>query len=460
MNDDAITELAGLVEATSGNVVPPGHLPFLAGIAEQRARVNGCPDVASYVRSLAHGQLPGEWAALLPHITVKESFCFRTPQHFARLAEILLPKLLQRRAGVRRLRVWSAGCARGEEPATLAIVLAENPGLAGWDWRVLGTDVDQDALNVARSGLFSERAVAQVPAALRARHFTPRAGAFELSPSLQRHIEYQTLNLVAEPFPCPAEPFDLIFLRNVLIYFRADSQRRVVAAVTQALAGDGVLIVGPSETLWQLTEELEPEDLGDCFCYRRATRRGGAREPAPVVGARGPGPRLPSPASTHRPAPLPTARGERARPTVAAPRPGTRERLETAARFLAASQGEEAARLVAEAIEADPSEAAPHALEGLLHDVWGHPDQAVASYRAALYLDPTLFQARLLLADALRRAGHTSRADQEYRQVLTLLGGSRARELDELAPLPLPDRAIAGQRARAALAAPRPHRYL
>ena len=78
----------------------------------------------------------------------------------------------------------------------------------------------------------------------------------------------------------------------------------------------------------------------------------------------------------------------------------------------------------------------------------------MASYRAALYLDPALFQARLLLADALRRAGHHARAAQEYRQVLTLLAGSRSRELDELAPLPLPDRVTAGHRARKALAVP------
>lgn len=457
MSDAAIAELARLIEAASGNVVPPGHYPFLVGIAGQRARATGCPDAWTYVRSLTLGQLPGEWAALLPHITVKESFCFRTPQHFARLTDTLLPRLVPRRAGARRLRVWSAGCARGEEPATLALVLAETPALAGWDWRVVGTDVDQEALAVARGGRFSERAVALVPPALLARHFTPRAGAFELSAPLQRRIEYNVLNLVAEPFPSPDEPFDIVFLRNVLIYFRADSQRRVVAAVARALAPDGFLVVGPSETLWQLTEELEPEDLGDCFCYRRAAPRP-TRGPKPV--ARGPRP------VARDPEPIRPGGAEDSRLSTRNSRPsgsrgpeavtqalGTRDRLGVAARHLAANRSDEAARLVTEAIAADPSEASAHALEGLLHDVCGRPEQAVASYRAALYLDPALFQARLLLADALRRSGHHARAAQEYRQVLTLVGAPRARDLDELAPLPLPDRATAAQRARAALAA-------
>ena len=277
---------------------------------------------------------------------------------------------------------------------------------------------------------------------------------------------------MAEPFPCPATPFDIIFLRNVLIYFRADFQRRVVAAVTRALAPDGFLVVGPAETLWQLTEELEPEDLGDCFCYHRAAPHP-ARGPGSGVRARetgeraegrgergsgstirGPGSGVRGPAFTRRPTSLPGTRKDESRRAVAAALPSTRDRLGVAAGYLVANRSEEAARLVTEAIQADPSEASAHALEGLLHDVCGRPEQAVASYRAALYLDPALFQARLLLADALRRAGHHARAAQEYRQVLTLLAGSRSRELDELAPLPLPDRVTAGQRARTALAVP------
>lgn len=460
-----IGELARLIETASGNVVPPGHFPFLAEIARQRAIATGCPDLGSYVQALGAGRLAGEWAALLPHVTIKESYCFRTPQHFARLAEVVLPRLVAQAGARRSLRVWSAGCARGEEPATLAIVLAESPLLAGWDWLVVGTDVDQEALDVAGSGLYTERGVAQVPPRLLERYFARRGSTFELAPALRRRIEYHALNLVAEPVRVPHQPFDLIFLRNVLIYFRADSQRRVVRGVTRALAAGGTVFVGPSETLWQLSDELEPEDLGDCFCYRRKmapAHRG------PVPGVRDPGPVARVPRGTRGESR--DEKGEAARPLgrlgardggrrapraldrqASAPSPGTREKVEQAARLLADNRTDAARTALAEVLRGDPTDAEAHALEGLLHDLGRRPERAIASYRAALYLEPDLFQVRLLLADVLRRSGNAQRAASEYRQVLSSLAGGRARELGELSAVPLPDRGAAAERARRAL---------
>lgn len=466
----SIGALAELVESASGNVVPPGHYPFLADLASRRAQATGYPDLDAYVHALGRGQLSGEWAALLPHITVKESFCFRTPQHFARLADTILPELVARRARSRRLAVWSAGCARGEEPATLAMVLAQAPELAGWDWRILATDVDQDALEMARSGLLSERAVAGVPLPLVERYLAARGSSFELDPLLRRHIQYEVQNLVAEPFPAPGGAFDLVFLRNVLIYFRVESQRRVVAGMARALAEDGVLFVGPSETLWQLSDELVPEDLGDCFCYRRRKtsppRERGRGNAAAVTAALarkpgGDGPAHLAPPSRAKPGPKRS--GPPSPPSVQpasppaeveahrTPRPTTGERIECAARMLADNQVETAASLLAQALQDDPTNAAARALLGILHDLTGKPERALAAFRAALYLQPQLFQVRLLLADALRRAGHHERARGEYRQLLAALASGRARPMPELPGLLLPDAATAQTRARRVL---------
>ncbi len=130
---------------------------------------------------------------------------------------------------------------------------------------------------------------------------------------------------------------------------------------------------------------------------------------------------------------------------------GTRERVDLAARLLAVGRLEDATELVDQALLADPSDAGVHALEGLAHDVSGRPEMAVASYRAALFLDPRLYQVRLLLADALRGLGHGPRAGREYREVLAALAGGQARALEALAPLALPTRPEAERRCRAAL---------
>jgi chemotaxis protein methyltransferase CheR len=455
--------LARLVEEVSGNVVPPAHLPFLARAAAERVHATGQCDLAAYVAALARGALAGEWSALLPLVTVNESYFFRTPQHFAALVSGMLPPVLAARAATRTLRVWSAGCARGEEPGTLAIALAELPALAGWEWRILATDVDEEALAAARRGRYGERAVATAPPELRARHFARDGGEHVLADALRAHIDYRVLNLVREPLDPPGAPFDVVFMRNVLIYFRPASQRRVVAAVAASLAADGVLFVGPAETLWQLSDALVPVDLGDCFCYRKA--EAGSEEQEAGSGVRGPGSGVGGQglgiggqgsgvrdrgAGKREEEAASSARGG----SEAAPAPpGTRERLAEAVRRLAANRLAETAALLDEAVAADPADPEAHALEGYVHDLSGRSELAIASFRAALYLDPRLFQARLLLADALRRLGWEERAGAEYRAVLLLLAAGDATALAALAGLPLPDRAAAECRARAALTA-------
>jgi len=456
--NEVVQRLAHLIEEVSGNAIPAGHLPFLADIAARRAAACDRRDVASYVDALGAGLLGDEWRSLLPLITVKESYLFRTPQHFAGIRDVLLPRLLAVRAATRRLRIWSAGCARGEEPVTLAIVLAEYPPLASWSWHIDATDVDEEALAAGRRGLFGERAVALVPPELRARYFVRQGDQHELSPELQAHIDYRGVNLIHEPFPVPAEPYDLILLRNVLIYFRPESQRRVVSGMARSLAAEGFLFLGPSETLWQLSDALVPLDLEECFCYHHAPpaprpHRGAAHPQGVAVLPSRPGPAReglptgarPSPASRPEPAP------PRAVKPAAVEPASTSERLAAAADHLVANRLAEAAEQIEAALLSEPADPSVHAIEGVLHDVSGRTELAVASYRATLFLDPALFQVRLLLADALRHLGFADRARHEYREALRALAGPRPRELPALPGVPLPTAEQAAGRARAAL---------
>jgi chemotaxis protein methyltransferase CheR len=266
--EPSVKQLAQLVEQVSGNVVPESFFPFLAEVAQERRVACGFVNLSDYVKALASGRLSEEWRKLLAAITIKESSFFRTPQHFEALKDQIIPLLVQTRHASRTLRLWSAGCARGEEPATLAMVLAEHPLLSGWSWSILATDVDEEALEAARRGFYSEKAVAAVPSELKERYFTPQAGGWLLSPRLLQRITYRYLNLIAEPFPSFPQPFDIIMLRNVLIYFRLASQKRVLANIATALAPDGFLFLGPAETVWQVSDRFEPVDLGTCFVYR------------------------------------------------------------------------------------------------------------------------------------------------------------------------------------------------
>lgn len=473
---DAVAALADLVCARTGNLVPPARHAFLAELAQRRAHAVGMRGAAEYVRALAAGGLPHEWESLVPLVTIKESYFFRAPQQFEVIERQVLPRLLRARAAGRRLRIWSAACARGEEPATLAILLAAVPDLAGWDWSIVATDLDADALAGARRGLYGERAVALVPPPLLARHFHRRGKLFELAPDLLARIDYRQLNLAAPPFELPGADFDLVLLRNVLIYFPRDLQTRVVSHAASLLSRKGMLFLGASETLWQIQDDLEPVDLGTCYGYRHRRSRHAATgerpavaSPAPVQTAAPqvwPTPPAPSisppappvlPASTAPPA-APMAPEPAAVPVAVpavsetAPRQlGAADLLLAAARHLAANRLDAAQSALEDALAADPSEPAGHMLEGFLHDLAGRAEEAAASYRAALYLDPALFQVRLLLADCLLRLGQRARAAQQCREVLAALETGRERVLTLFSDLPLPDRERALRRCRQVL---------
>ena len=458
---DALGELAVLVRRETGNDLPEGRLGILREAAERRRRAAGLASLDEYVRALASGALRGEWEVLASLVTIKESSFYRAPQQWERIRGTVLPELVRRRAATRRLRAWSAACAAGEEPATLALVLADTPELAGWDWSILATDLDSEALAQAGRGLYGERALAGVPAAQRAAWFAPRGRLHELDPRLREHIRYQPVNLARLPWRLPEERFDLILLRNVLIYFRAELQREVVEAAARRLAPDGWLFLGGSETLWRIQETLEPHDLGDCFAYRHP---GAPAEPTDRAAAprRRRGPSAPFVGGPAR-----RADDRRAAPSMAPDTPdapgapaasgavSATDRILAAVSHLEFDRTAEAEREAAAALDADPADPAAHVIVGLIDDLGGRTAAAADAFRAALYLEPDLFQARLLLAGCLRRLGETALAERQFREVLVTLDRGTPRRLAALDGRLLPDPAQARDRVRAALAAVR-----
>jgi chemotaxis protein methyltransferase CheR len=458
----ALQQLVVLIREATGNVIPAARMSFLEEVAQRRAQVTVRGGLEEYVRALAAHEIEGEWGTLVSLVTIKESYFFRAPQQFEVIVKQVLPALARARSGTRHLRIWSAACARGEEPATLAMLLAEEPSLAGWTWTIVATDLDEEALAGARLGLYGERAVAQVPPPLLERWFRRRGKLFELDAALRSRISYQTLNLAHAPFALPFAECDLVLMRNVLIYFRRPLQRWVVSQVAKLLSPEGYLFLGASETLWQIQDELESVDLGPCFAYRHRKAVPAAqpapppkrapRRPAPVEPPAEERPRWadqdPRDWSVSRAAT--TLAGTAPAPPVA-PAGGVQERLLAAARDLADNRIEDARRILDAILAADPSEPAAHALQGFLHDLCGRTEDAVGAYRAALYLDPALFQPRVLLADCLLRLGKRDLAEHQFREVLTLLTSGREKALTLFEGLPLPDRERAGRRCRQVL---------
>ena len=212
-----------------------------------RMRAHGVHSYADYGRVLDRD--PREWERLLDALTINVTKLFRDPGAFATVADHVIPALWAEGGG--RLRAWSAGCASGEETYSVAALVhryAERVGqtrlLGGV--HVLGTDIDRSSLEAAAAGVFAEAAFADTPPELRARYFgegTPAAVADEL----RALVSFRRPDLLLEP--PPAEGLDLIFCRNVLIYFDRETQERLFASFRASLRPGGVLVLGKVETL-------------------------------------------------------------------------------------------------------------------------------------------------------------------------------------------------------------------
>lgn len=432
--------LVSLIEDVSGIVVPERDLGRLGASARDRIAATGQRSLEAYIQWLRLDRDGAEWRQLLSSITVNESYLFRAPQQFRAVAEVVLPELMASRGSGRGLRVWSAGCARGEEAVTLAMVLSESPETIGNQWRILATDVDEAALRDARRALYGRRAVEKVPPHLLETYLTRTCGGYELDARLRSRIDVRAHNLVRPELGFEPGLFDLIFLRNVLIYFRPASQRRVVAAISRVLAEDGFLFLGPSESLWQLSTDLVAVDLGDCFCYRHRSALGlgtpermldelqatplvppPARAPAVVIDTEGlDRPSEGSGASEAGPAPVRSLA-----PVIVA---------------LADDRIVDARELIREGLSRCPEDPLLRALEGLAYELVSETEAAVRCYRAALYLDPSLFQVRFLLARSMEGLGWTQRALREYKEALSALASPMAHEVPDWAVLGLPSR--------------------
>ena len=213
---------------------------------ERRTRVwmqrRGIGSVALLVRTLERD--PDALRSLVNHLNINTSQFFRDPQVFEALQQRVLPELLQAHG---RLRIWSAGCSIGAEPYTVAILL-DQLGESGRHY-ILATDIDDDALAMARQAIYHDVHLVTVPEAVRRRYFQPQGpGSWAVDGAVRRAVEFRRHDLLHDPLP---PPFHLILCRHVLIYLTPEGQRRLLGRLAGVLRDGGYLVVGGPETVTQ-----------------------------------------------------------------------------------------------------------------------------------------------------------------------------------------------------------------
>ena len=199
---------------------------------------------------------------LIDVVTTNKTDFFREPRHFAWLTERALPALAQAGRDAGGVTVWSAGCSTGEEPYTLAMVLSEYSRLhAGFRFRILATDISRPVLHRAELAVYSKEAIGPVPPALRTKYLMrgrePDSGRFRVVPELRRMVEFRRLNLMDASYGLEGAA-QIIFCRNVIIYFDRATQQKILGRLSRHLTPGGYLFVGHAETLHSLDLPLEP----------------------------------------------------------------------------------------------------------------------------------------------------------------------------------------------------------
>lgn len=198
-------------------------------------------------------------------MTTNETYFFRDPAHYEAVRTVLLPRLKEDRRDTRKLRFWSAAASAGQEAYSLAMLLLEN-GLEGWNTQILGTDFSSQILERARSGKYQQIEVNRgLPAALLVKHFRRSGVDWQLSEPVRRMVQFETIDL--RKSMRALGPFDLVFCRNVMIYFDAETKRNIMKELHGTLFRGGWLLLGGAETAFGVEEWFEKQTVGNAVVY-------------------------------------------------------------------------------------------------------------------------------------------------------------------------------------------------
>jgi chemotaxis protein methyltransferase CheR len=403
---------------------------FVARIL-RRMKARGVQNCSSYLAMLGPGAgAHVEIEALIGELTIGETYFFRQREHFDLLRTQIIPELLERNAQARRLRIWSAGCATGAEPYSISVLLQIDfaAALQGWDISILGTDINTEFLDQARSGEFGAWALRALPEELHGIFSDVSGGRRRLRERYRQNVFFEYNNLAgALPYPgSSGDPFDLILCRNVLIYFSRERMMEVAARLHASLREDGWLLVGYAEASSDIFSKFSLGRDGGSAAYRRMP----SSKHAPVAAGRHRiverPPSLPH-ESTVEPSPTSGAILKPPERIVIQESP-TQPTIEDARLLANSGRFDRAIEICNRWLESDPLHAPAHLALGLMFEHTSSPVEAQRAFRRAIYLDRGLALAHYHLGASLHGSGNSMGARKSLENVIELLHTSAAED--------------------------------
>ncbi len=271
LSDEDYKLFRDLIYKKSGIFFPESKKLALGHKLYKRLKALGLNNFREYYDFLSKKAGEDEYTELFVVLTTNETSFFRTPKHFEALQKVIFPELMEKheKDGTKKIRVWSAGCSMGEEPYTIAITYLEAAGLKAkkFNFKIIATDLSIKVLNIAKEGIYPESELEKVKEPLREKYFIKLPdGYYKVKDNVKKLIEFKTHNLISDPgFP----GMDVIFCRNVMIYFDKEAKTKVVKKFYDSLNPGGYFFVGHAESLYGISKEFKFTKIEGAILYRK-----------------------------------------------------------------------------------------------------------------------------------------------------------------------------------------------
>ncbi len=288
LSEDVFKLFQELLIEESGLYFNKDNITFFCAAVNERMekhKFNTYLEYYNYIKF--HTNKYFELCELFDLITVGETHFYRNRPQIESLIEFILPDMIKRKtySKDKSIRIWSAACSKGDEPYTIAMAIMEVlPSYKDWDICILGTDINRIAINAAKEAIFNKKDINQLPEPLLNKYFIKRDAEYILSKSVKDLVSFERHNLATEAYSSEKmQNLDLIFCRNVIIYFDSATTKRVIESFYYNLKSDGYLFLGDTESLWQVTDKFCRSEFPQAFVYKKATTGKSKKEIVPFI---------------------------------------------------------------------------------------------------------------------------------------------------------------------------------
>lgn len=271
LTDETFRQLRDYIYEKSGIFIPDNKKYFIENRLGKQIQQKNLKSYEDYLYMLKFGGDKKEQTALFDMVTTNETFFFREPQQFDVFSGELLPRILAEntKAGRKEIKIWSAASSTGEEPYTLGMVLLEKLEAAGCRKEILASDISESVIASAKAAVYGSYSVRNIPEFYLKKYFTNTNQQYLLAPAVKAMVKFTNINLIDDKDSKHIRGVDVIFCRNVLIYFDEKAKQKAVSALYDALRPNGYLYIGTSESLHNITRAFKPTVINKVIVYQK-----------------------------------------------------------------------------------------------------------------------------------------------------------------------------------------------